>query len=443
MTPSGGLAVATSRRAGPLAALLLCAASLAAQPPDAAVRRIIDSPQFKAATAFLEKDHDRFVRELITLTEIPAPPFKERHRAEAVLAMLRQHKLSDVEMDPEGNVMGVWRGSGLGAGGSGSDGRPMVAVLAHVDTVFPEGTDVKVKREGDRLSAPGVGDDTRGVALLLLVIRAMSAAGFQTSSDILFVGNVGEEGEGDLRGTKYLLQKGKYKDRIKQFIAVDGGEQSTITNGGVGSRRYRVTFKGPGGHSYGAFGLVNPAYAMGSAIAKFSRITVPQKPKTTFNVGAVGGGTSVNSIPFEVHMDIDMRSESCAELKKVDAQFLAIVRETVDEENKTRSTREGQIAADPKMIGDRPCGETPVTSPIVQTTAAVVKAFGLTPTYNRSSTDSNLPMSLGIPAVTIGRGPGGRAHSLDEYTIVDPKADLHAAQVALAIILAVAGTRGG
>ncbi len=440
MTPSRGLAVATSRGAGPLA-VLLCAASLAAQAPDAAVRRIIDSPQFKAATAFLEKDHDRFVRELITLTEIPAPPFKEKQRAEAVLAMLRQHKLSDVEMDPEGNVMGVWRG--LGARGSGSDGRPMVAVLAHLDTVFPEGTDVKVKRDGDRLNAPGVGDDTRGVALLLLVIRAMSAAGFQTSSDILFVGNVGEEGEGDLRGTKYLLQKGKYKDRIKQFIAVDGGEQSTITNGGVGSRRYRVTFKGPGGHSYGAFGLVNPAYAMGSAIAKFSRITVPQKPKTTFNVGVVGGGTSVNSIPFEVHMDIDTRSESCAELTKVDAQFLAIVREAVDEENTARSTREGQLSADPKMIGDRPCGETPATSPIVQTTAAVVKAFGLTPTYNRSSTDSNLPMSLGIPAVTIGRGPGGRAHSLDEYTIVDPKEDLHAAQVALAVILAVAGVAGG
>ena len=459
MTPSRGLTPAISRGAGTLAALLFCAASVGAQAPDAAVRRIIDSPQFKAATVFLEKDHDRFVRELITLTEIPAPPFKEKQRAEAVLAMLRQHKLSDVEMDPEGNVMGVWRGvgdSGLGARPSASSGRPepaegrgsggeraMVAVLAHLDTVFPEGTDVKVKREGDRLSAPGVGDDTRGVALLLLVIRAMSAAGLQTSSDILFVGNVGEEGEGDLRGTKYLLQKGKYKDRIKQFIAVDGGDQSSITNGGVGSRRYRVTFKGPGGHSYGAFGLVNPAYAMAGAIAKFSRIAVPQKPKTTFNVGVVGGGTSVNSIPFEVHMDIDMRSESCAELKKVDEQFLAIVRGAVDEENKAGSTREGRISADPKLIGDRPCGETPVTSPIVQTTAAVVTAFGLKPVFNISSTDSNLAMSLGIPAVTIGRGPGGRAHSLDEYTIVEPKADLHAAQVTLAIILAVSGFTGG
>ena len=432
--------------------LLLAAASLGAQAADANVRRIIDSPQFKTATAFLEKDHDRFVRELITLTEIPAPPFKEKARAEAVLALLREHGLADVEMDEAGNVLGLWRGaggSGLGARGSqtgvqeSGGTRPMVAVLTHIDTVFPEGTDVKVKRAGDQLNAPGVGDNTRGVALVLSLIRAMKAAGFKTTSDILFVGNVGEEGEGDLRGVKFLLQKGKYKDRIKQFIAVDGGDQATITTGGVGSRRYRATFKGPGGHSYAAFGLVNPAYAMAGAIARFSRITVPQEPKTTFNIGAVSGGTSVNSIPFEVHMDVDMRSESCAELKKLDDQFLAVVREAVEEENKARSTREGKIVADPKMIGDRPCGETPRSAPIVQTTAAVVRAFGLAPAYEMSSTDANMPMSLGIPAVTIGRGPGGRSHSLDEFTVVEPKADLRAAQVALAIILSVAGITGG
>ena len=254
-------------------------------------------------------------------------------------------------------------------------------MVAHIDTVFPEGTDVKVKRAGDQLNAPGVGDNTRGVALVLSLIRAMKAAGFKTTSDILFVGNVGEEGEGDLRGVKFLLQKGKYKDRIKQFIAVDSGDQATITTGGVGSRRYRATFRGPGGHSYAAFGLVNPAYAMAGAIARFSRITVPQEPKTTFNIGAVSGGTSVNSIPFEVHMDVDMRSESCAELKKLDDQFLAVVREAVEEENKARSTREGKIVADPKLIGDRPCGETPRSAPIVQTTAAVVRAFGLAPAY--------------------------------------------------------------
>ena len=398
------------------------------------VRQLLDSQPFKDATAFIEKDHDRFVKELIALTEIPAPPFKEERRAKAYLEMLRASGLTDVEMDQEGNVMGLRRGAAGAKGG-------LVAVVAHIDTVFPEGTDVTVKRDGTRLNAPGVGDNTRGAALMLAIIRAMNAAKFQTTDDILFVGNVGEEGEGDLRGVKFLMQKGKYKDRITEFIAIDGGQQGSITRGGVGSRRYRVTFKGPGGHSYGAFGLVNPAYAMGSAIARFSQIKVPQQPKTTFNVGVVSGGTSVNSIPFEMQMVIDMRSTDCGELKKVEDQFLAIVKAAVDEENAARSTREGSISADPALIGDRPCGETAIDSPIVQMTTAVVDAFGLRPSYGISSTDSNLPMSLGIPAVTIGRGPGGRAHALDEWTEVEPKADVQAVQVAMAIILAVAGVK--
>jgi acetylornithine deacetylase/succinyl-diaminopimelate desuccinylase-like protein len=412
------------------AALLVITFSIpVAAAQEAAVRQILDSPRFAAASTFIEGDQPRFVRELIALTEIPAPPFKEEARATAYLEMLRASGLTDVEMDQEGNVMGLRKGTGGGG---------IVAVVAHLDTVFPEGTDVKVKRAGTKLSAPGVGDNTRGAALMLAVIRAMHAAKFETRDDVLFVGNVGEEGEGDLRGVKYLVQRGKYQGRITEFIAIDGGDQGSITRGGVGSRRYRVTFTGPGGHSYGAFGLVNPAYAMGNAIAKLSRIQLPQQPKTTFNVGVVSGGTSVNSIPFAMQMVVDMRSVDCGELKKVDDQFLAIVGEAVDEENRLRSTREGPIAADPKLIGDRPCGETSIDSPIVQAATVAVKAFGLTPAYGISSTDSNIPMSLGIPAVTIGRGPGGRAHSLDEWTTVDPKADVQAVKVALTIILAVA-----
>ena len=289
--------------------------------------------------------------------------------------------------------------------------------------------------------APGIGDDTRGLALMLSVIRAMNAAKLETRSDILFVGNVGEEGEGDLRGVKYLLRKGKYKDRIKQFLAIDGGEQGTITRGGVGSKRYRVTFKGPGGHSYGAFGLVNPAYAMAASIARFSDVQVPSSPRTTFNVGVVSGGTSVNSIPSEVSMDVDIRSEACAELAKVDATFLSIVKSAVDDENRARSVREGRIEAEPKVIGERPCGETSMDAPILKTTAAVVQAFGLKPSYGISSTDSNIPMSMGIPALTIGRGgPGGRAHSPDEWTDVAPAGIAESVEVALAIILAVAGS---
>jgi tripeptide aminopeptidase len=406
-------------------------AALLAQGSATDPARLIGSQPFKDAQRFIQADYDRFTSELLALTEIPAPPFKEERRAKAYLEMLRQLELTDVEMDGEGNVMGVRRGAG---------GWPMLAVLAHLDTVFPEGTDVRVKRDGTRWMAPGIGDDTRGLALMLAVIRAMNAAKFRTASDILFVGNVGEEGEGDLRGVKYLMQKGKYKDRIKQFLAIDGGDQGSITRGGVGSKRYRVAFKGPGGHSYGAFGLVNPAFAMGAAIARFSDMQVPSSPKTTFNVGVVRGGTSVNSIPAHVSMDVDMRSESCAELKKVDEAFLAIVKAAVADENRVRSTREGRVEVIPQVIGERPCGETAMDAPILRTTTAIVQAFGLKPSYGISSTDSNLPMSMGIPALTIGRGgPGGRSHSPDEWTDVNPKGVAQSVEVALAIVLAVAG----
>lgn len=397
--------------------LVFVCAAVGAQTPD-------------AASAFFQADHERFVRELVTLTEIPSPPFKEQARAAAFANLMRQSGLTAVETDPEGNVMALRAGAGRG----------LLVVNAHLDTVFPEGTNVKVKRQGTRLSAPGVGDDTRGLALLLSLARAMDAAKIRTASDILFVGNVGEEGEGDLRGIKYLLQKGKYSGKVTQMIAIDGGDVSGVTTGGVGSKRYRVTFSGPGGHSYGAFGLVNPAFAMGDAIARVSHLTVPSKPKTTFNVGVVRGGTSINSIPAEVSMDVDMRSESCAELQKVDAAFLALVREAVDAENKERSTKEGPVNADPKVVGERPCGETPASSPIVRAADTTIRAFGMTPSFTISSTDANVPMSMGIPAITVGRGgPGGRQHSPDEWTDVNPAANGRNEQVVLSIVLAVAG----
>jgi di/tripeptidase len=412
---------------------LIAVSAAEAQTPDAVVQKIKAAPGFQAASAFLESDYDRFVQELVTLTEIPAPPFKETARGAAYLQMLKDAGLTDIEQDTEGNVMGIWKGTGGGRG-------PMLAVLSHLDTVFPEGTDVKVKREGTRLSAPGIGDDTRALAMMLTAIRAMRAGKLQTSDDILFVGNVGEEGEGDLRGVKYLLTKGKYKDRIRQMIAIDGGAQGNMTNGALGSKRYRVTFKGPGGHSYGAFGLVSPSLAMGNAIQKFSRVQVPATPKTTFNVGVVGGGTSVNSIPVDVFMDVDMRSESPAELVKIDTTFKQLVAEAVAEENQARSTAQGKIAADVKLIGDRPSGTTATDTMLIQTVTAAVSSYGLKPSYETSSTDSNIPISMGIPAVTIGRGgPGGRGHSLDEWTDVDKKGSVQAALVAVTIFLAVAG----
>ena len=416
--------------------LVVCLAAAStwsqAPSPDDAVKRVADDPKFKAAMAAIDKDHDRLVAEIIQLTEIPAPPFKEDARGAAYLEMLRAAGLTNVERDAEGNVMGLRKGTG---------GGPLIAIAAHLDTVFPEGTDVKVKRDGTRLAAPGIGDDTRSLAVLLAMIRAMNAANIQTTSDILFIGDVGEEGLGDLRGMKYLFLKGPYKDRIKTFISMDGaGGGDDITNGAVGSKRYRATFKGPGGHSYGAFGLVSPAFAMGGAIQKFGRIQVPAAPKTTFNVGVMGGGTSVNSIPFESWMEVDMRSESRGELEKINEVFIGILNEAVAEENKARSTRLGPVTLDLKLVGDRPSGETPRDALLVQTAAAAIRAAGMTPTYSASSTDSNVPISLGIPAITIDSGGrGGRAHALDEWIDVEKTSSLRGIQSALLLLLTMAG----
>ena len=418
-----------------LSGILLCGAAEAQAPsPSSDVERLVNNPKFKAAQNFIDRDHDRFVREIIQITEIEAPPFKEDKRGKAYLEMLRQNGLANVEMDPEVNVMGVRKGVGAG---------PLIAIAAHLDTVFPEGTNVKVKRAGTRLSAPGVGDDSRALAVLLAIIRAMDAAKIQTDSDILFVGNVGEEGPGDLRGMRYLFQKGPYKDKIKMFISLDGsGLGNDITNGALGSKRYKVTFKGPGGHSYGSFGLVNPAFALGNAIAKFSQMQVPFKPKTTFNVGVIGGGTSVNSIPFESWMEVDIRSESRDELNKAGETFLGLMHEAVDQENKVRSTAQGKIELDMKLIGERPSGETPLSSPLVQTASAVIRAFGMNPTYSISSTDANIPISMGIPGITLDAGGrGGRNHSLDEWIDVEKTASVNGINVAMAILLSLAGAQ--
>ena len=413
-------------------ALLLAIVRGTASAQTGNVQRLLVDPKFQAAQEFIAKDHDRFVRETIQITEIEAPPFKEAKRAKAFVEMLRQSGLSDVDIDAEGNVIGLRRGTGTG---------PLIAIAAHLDTVFPEGTNVKVRREGTRLYAPGVGDDSRAVAVLLEIVRAMDSAKIQTSSDILFVADVGEEGPGDLRGMKYLFQKGPYKDKIKMFISLDPfGWGNDITTAGMGSKRFKVIFSGPGGHSFGSFGLVNPAYALGNAIAKLSRMQVPQRPKTTYNVGVVGGGTSVNSIPFESWMEVDIRSETREELNRAVENFTRLMHEAVEEENRARSTSQGKIEIDVKLIGDRPFGEIFQTAPIVQTAAAVIRAFGMVPTFGLSSTDANIPLSMGIPAITLeSGGTGSRNHTLDEWIDVEKTASVRGIHIAMGILLSLAG----
>ncbi|UVF19205.1 M20/M25/M40 family metallo-hydrolase [Microvirga terrae] len=398
------------------------------------VKRIMDHASYKEAVKFIDGDYDRVIAEGIKLTEIPAPPFKEEKRAAAYAQMFKDVGLTDVEIDPEGNVLGIRKGTA-------GDGK-FVAITAHLDTVFPEGTDVTVKREGTKLYAPGIGDDTLSLAINLGYIRALNSAKIQTKEDILFVGTVGEEGLGDLRGVRYLFTKGKYKDKIKAFFTVEGGGITSVTNGGIGSKRYRVTYKGPGGHSYSAFGLVNPAFALGEAISLFSRSFVPAKPKTTFNVGVITGGTSVNSIPFEVSMEVDMRSESDAELKRIEERLLTIVQQAADTENFARSTKEGKITVKAELIGDRPSGSTAETQPMYQFTKAALEANGYKPNYSWGSTDANMPMSLGIPALSIGaKGPdkNGRSHSLDEWADVEKGPFVKGMNTALIPLLAVTG----
>lgn len=393
---------------------------------------VLSDSRFKAAEDFVGKDHERFVREIVQITEIPAPPFKEEKRAKAFADLMRQSGLSDVQIDAEGNVIGLRKGTRNG---------PMIAIAAHLDTVFPEGTNVKVHRQGTRLFAPGIGDDSRALAVLLEIVRAMDAAKIQTASDILFIGNVGEEGEGDLRGMKYLFQKGPYKDRIKMFISLDPfGWGNDVTVGGLGSKRFKVIFRGPGGHSFGSFGLVSPAYALGDAIQKLSKMQVPSRPKTTFNVGVVGGGTSVNSIPFETWMDVDIRSEMKEELDKTVDTFTRLMHDAADEENRARTTSQGRIEVEVKLIGDRPFGQVAMNSPIVQTAGAVIQSFGLNANYGMSSTDSNIPMSMGIPAITLeSGGTGGRNHTLDEWIDVEKGPSVRGIEIAMGILVSLAG----
>lgn len=389
-------------------ALALCFLATLDADPRAKVRALLVDHKVEAALEFAERNEPSVIDYQIELTEIPAPPFNEHARGRAYARMFRERGLQDVRTDDVGDVLGLR---------PGRNASPLLVLSAHLDTVFPEGTDVTVKRDGNVIAAPGVGDDGRGLAVLLGVLDALNHAKIETDGSILFVGTVGEEGLGDLRGVKHLFREGG--PRIDQFISVDGTGSTGITHMGLGSHRYRVTFLGPGGHSWGAFGLANPTHAMARAIRYFQDGADPYTRtapfRTSYNVGRIGGGTSVNSVPFESWMEIDMRSEGVQTLQDVDAILQGAVRRALAEENDLR-TRGEPLTVDVDMIGDRPSGEVAVDDPFVQQAAAVTRALGLEPSFGRSSTDSNIPISMGIPAITIGGGGQGvGAHSLDEW----------------------------
>lgn len=386
---------------------------------------LMNQPAIRAALDAVKRNEPATLDLQARVCEIPAPPFHEEARGREIERLFKEAGLKNVHIDRGGNVIGVR---------PGKTARPNLVLSAHLDTVFPEGTNVKVSRDGSVLKGPGIGDDCRGLAVIMAVIRALNEARAETPGTITFVADVGEEGLGDLRGMKQLFHE-TLKGQIDKFISVDGAGMG-ITYIGVGSNRYKVTFKGPGGHSYGAFGMANPIQAMGRAIAKIDAFDVPSNPKTTFNVGRVGGGTSVNSIPFEAWMEVDMRSADPAALKAVDSKLHAALKEAVEEENRRWNNR-GAVSVSAELVGVRPAGQTPKDSAIVQAALAVSRALEGQDVLREGSTDSNIPMSLGIPAITIGGGGAGTgAHSLGET--FDSRESWRGAQRALLLAVALA-----
>lgn len=373
------------------------------------VEELADNPAVRQAFERIERLDAWSMERLIELTQIPAPPFGEEERAARYAELLREAGADSVWIDGEGNVVGLRKGR---------RGERTVALGGHLDTVFPEGTDVTVRQVGDTLFAPGIGDDTRGLVVVLTALRAMEEAGVETQDDVWFVGTVGEEGLGDLRGMKHLFREGA--DPIHAWIEVDGGGLGGLTSMGLGSNRYRVTFKGPGGHSWGAFGLANPAHALARGIRHFQDVAdtlTRSGPRTSYNAGVIGGGTSVNSIPFEAWAEIDMRSESPASLERIDAALQAAMRRALEEENALRRRGEA-LTLDMDQIGERPSGETDPSAPLIQRAIAATELFGADAELRRSSTNSNIPIAQGVPAVTIGRGGvGGENHSPGEWWI--------------------------
>jgi len=412
-------------------ALLFAGTALHAQ----AIRIPMNNAAVRTALASLRSDNAWTLEQQASICQIAAPPFKEAARAAEFTRRLEALGITNLRIDATGNVIGERPGVATG---------PTVVLSAHLDTVFPEGTDVTVRRDstaagGARMTAPGIGDDCRGLAAVLAVAKAMQSANVRTAGMVYFVGTVGEEGPGNLRGVRALFD-GELKGRIDYFISVDGTGFGA-TSGAVGSNRYRISYKGPGGHSYGAFGMPNPIHAMGRAIARLADIRVPDAPRTTFSASVVSGGTSVNSIPSEGIVEVDMRSESAASLAELDAKFQVAIREALREEIAGWPDSKMPLTLVVDTIGIRPAGSQPDSARIVRVAIETGKALGFPVTPNASSTDANVPIGLGIPAITLdaaGRGKG--AHSLSESYEDGPNGFLGPQWVAL-VVATLSGVR--
>jgi tripeptide aminopeptidase len=426
------IALAAGAMAAPLA---ISAESLPPLQPKiaASVSNLSQQAAIRQALEFIQKNEAQTIANTKAINAIPAPTFQEGKRAQDYAERFKALGLEQVHIDEAGNVLGTYKGSGAG---------PTVMLAAHLDTVYPMSTDLTVTEKDGRLYAPGIADNARSLAAILTIAEAIKAAKIQTDGDIIFCGNVGEEGLGDLKGVKHIFAQHK---EIKAFVGLEpalGGEQGDpITYLATGSRRYKVSFKGPGGHSYEAFGLPSAIHALGRAIAHIDDLRVPSDPKVTFNVGVIEGGQSVNTIAGAASMLVDMRSEDKAALQSVEKQILAAVQQGVEETNKRWNSN--AIKAEPSLIGDRPAGKMSVDSPIVQVALAASSALGQKPALDSAhSTDANLPMSLGIPAITMsGGGSSSGIHSAKNEWWAPVNAHLGPQNVMLTV-LGLAGVKG-
>ncbi len=394
------------------------------------INKLTKDKTIQTALQKIDDLDEETIKNMITLNEIPAPPFKETRRAKKYVEMFAEIGVDSVWIDAVGNVLALRKGK---------NNDTTVVLDAHIDTVFPEETDVKVKIEGNTYTAPGIGDNTRAMAMLLTVLKAMNIAKIKTKADIVFVGSVGEEGLGDLRGVKHLFSEAS-DIKIDSWISIDGGSKGRIINGGLGSKRYKVVFKGKGGHSWGSFGLANPHHALGNAIQLFtkaaSEYTNQKGLKTSFNIGRIGGGTSVNSIPFESWMEIDMRSLSPERLVEIDAILKKCMQQTESDYN--ASGIKDKVTLEMIPIGDRPSGQLSEDLPLIQRAISVATYLDIKPKVRTGSTNSNIPIAKNIPAITISRGGKGKgAHSLNEsWSNIEGSKNI---KMALLILISQAG----
>ena len=386
-------------------------------------------PGVQTAVEWFREQAAELTQWQLELSAIPAPPFGEAKRAEWLVAQFKEAGLEQVRIDKVGNVLGVLTGPAPAA----------VSVSAHMDTVFPAGTVVAPRQQGKKLYGPGISDNAAGVTALYALVSACQRFNLLHAAPLLFIANVGEEGEGDLRGMRHIFSESEWKDRIGASVVIDGAGTDTIIADALGSRRFEITVPGPGGHSWTDFGAPNPIVAISKAIALFSETRVPSSPKTTFNVGVISGGTSVNSIPESATMRVDVRSSSTFEIERLELELRRAVKQAVQEEQDLSGeiSERAKLESVIKVIGNRPAGELDRQSRILQLARAVDAHLGVTAQLQRASTDANIPISLGREAVAIGAGGrGGGAHTLQEW--FDPAGRELGLQRALLLVLALA-----